>query len=423
MRILILSNLYPPLAIGGYERACANVAEGLFRRGHEVRALTTWSHIPSARPDPHYVQRSWDLRDFVPHLHKEPHLAELQKHESRCATYANALRLIETLRDFSPEIVYVWNLYGVGIAGNIDVLDTAGVPWVVHLMDVVPAYLDEAVPPHVLDIFDAREGRLWDRGGVIAMSVHLLDEILDRSHIRLHERASVIPGWVDIGHARRHGPYRRDGITRFVTAGVVSAYKGTGLIVEAAAALRRSGIGPFEIDVFGSGEIVAYVEMAERHGVSDLVRFRGPRALPDLLRAYAEYDAFLFPTWEREPFGLAPLEAAGCATPPIMTRECGAAERLVDGVHCIKIGRATEALTAAMADVIEGNTDVEKLGAACAGLVRADLSFEKALERIERVLNDAKRDPVDWRSAALDDPRLPLLTFLKHDLAIRMRFA
>ena len=40
--------------------------------------------------------------------------------------------------------------------------------------------------------------------------------------------------------------------------------------------------------------------------VDDRVRLLGPRSQPELLRSYAGYDAFLCPTWERDPFPFAP---------------------------------------------------------------------------------------------------------------------
>lgn len=41
MRILVISNLYPPYYIGGYELACKNVADGLRKREHEIVVLTS----------------------------------------------------------------------------------------------------------------------------------------------------------------------------------------------------------------------------------------------------------------------------------------------------------------------------------------------------------------------------------------------
>ena len=41
MRILVVSNLYPPNIVGGYERLCFNVASELARRGHDIPVLTS----------------------------------------------------------------------------------------------------------------------------------------------------------------------------------------------------------------------------------------------------------------------------------------------------------------------------------------------------------------------------------------------
>jgi glycogen synthase len=41
MNILVISNLYPPHYIGGYELACRDAVEQLRERGHQVRVRTS----------------------------------------------------------------------------------------------------------------------------------------------------------------------------------------------------------------------------------------------------------------------------------------------------------------------------------------------------------------------------------------------
>ena len=41
MRILVITNLYPPLYLGGYELKCRLHVEELKRRGHDVLVLTS----------------------------------------------------------------------------------------------------------------------------------------------------------------------------------------------------------------------------------------------------------------------------------------------------------------------------------------------------------------------------------------------
>ena len=40
MKILVLTNLYPPDLHGGYELGCKQVVDSLLARGHEVRVVT-----------------------------------------------------------------------------------------------------------------------------------------------------------------------------------------------------------------------------------------------------------------------------------------------------------------------------------------------------------------------------------------------
>nr|WP_294523223.1 glycosyltransferase family 4 protein [uncultured Rhodopila sp.] len=419
MRIMFVTNLYPPVVLGGYELACANVARGLAGRGHTVQVLTTWCHLPRLADEPAWVHRDLDLHWHIPLKSHNPTVDQRDLHSAVCSSYANTLHLLDSLRAFRPDVVYVWNLLGIGGAAMLDLLNYVEVPWVLHLMDRVPLDIATNTPAAVLGLFNAQGSALYARARIISMSQHLLDEIEMVSGITFPQGADIVPGSADVSEALPHEPYLRDGIARFVTAGAVSSHKGIDLILQASVRLKAQGLR-FSVDIFGDGELPRYIDMARTLQVDDRLHFLGPRPQADLLRLYAAYDAFLFPTWEREPFGFAPVEAAGCGTPPIMTRNCGASERLVDDVHCIKIERSASALADAMGRVATNTLDLARIGRAGQRLVLSDLSFTRCLERIESALQAHGKGA--WRHEAADDPALPLLAFLKHNLSVRLRF-
>jgi glycosyltransferase involved in cell wall biosynthesis len=285
-------------------------------------------------------------------------------------------------------------------------------------MDRGPAEIITNVPASVLGLFGAQGSALYTRARVISMSQHLLDEIERIAGISFPQTTHLVPGWADISAVSPHEPYLHGGVTRFVTAGRVAAHKGADLILEACARLQAEGES-FIVDWFGDGELARYADKARAMHLSDCFRLQGLRSQAELLRLYAGYDAFLFPTWEREPFGFAPVEAAGCGTPPIITRNCGASERFVDGVHCIKIERTAHELTDAMGRIASGAVDLARMGKASQRLVTTDLSFARCLDQIEAALQ-AHAKP--WRHEAADDLALPLLAFLKHNLSVSLRF-
>ena len=135
MRILLLSNLYPPAIEGGAELAAKDIACGLRDRGHEVMVLTSgdelcapeWdtsiarilSYRPAPRFDPHrsLVQQLKHIYSYYRHYHCSSNKRVLQ-------------RMIIT---FKPDILYIWEITGIGVCSILGLLLTLSIPVVFHL--------------------------------------------------------------------------------------------------------------------------------------------------------------------------------------------------------------------------------------------------------------------------------------------------
>ena len=63
MRLLIVTNLYPPQELGGYGRSMADFAWGLAKRGHQISVVT--SHAPYLSADPEANLISGPSGEFV----------------------------------------------------------------------------------------------------------------------------------------------------------------------------------------------------------------------------------------------------------------------------------------------------------------------------------------------------------------------
>lgn len=295
MRILVVSNLYPPDFIGGYELCCRQAVDALLARGHEVRVLTTAPRTP-VPPVPH-VRRALQLTDMGNQYCIDwSNLLVLQMAEVQ-ALQINAFNvhsLITELEEFRPDVVYLWMLTGVGGLGLVACLQYLRVPWVWHLEDDVPLAVCKSQGQLVSVL--AREFQRQVRGSYLAVSRQLVNEI-EAGGLRLNGEVEIVPNWVvDVPPSRRTA-YLQSGILRIISAGQIRRHKGVDLIIEAAGLLKDEGYHNFQVDFFGKNEDGAFQMMVEKLGLSDRVTFRGVRTQAELMRLYGQYDVFAFPTW------------------------------------------------------------------------------------------------------------------------------
>ena len=327
--------------------------------------------------------------------------------------------MLKHLRRFRPDIVYVWYVLGVGGLALLDLLEQTGVPWVMHLMDCVPEHLLSGVVPSAAALFARENWAIFTRARVIAMSQQIISEVADRTGIQFGIPPEIIPGWVDAGQLGQRTRYSEPGRLRFVAAGSLGQHKGTDLIIEACAELVAKGHAGFSVDIFclAGTSPDPWVALAAQRGVANYISWRNGVAQQELFALLPEYDAFLFPSQTREPFGFAPIEAAACGLVPIITRNAGVAERLVDGLHTLKIDRTSGSLAAAMRQLLSNELDIASIGRRAARVVREDLSFHRCLDEIERVLRGSTRV---WDQRRLDEPRLPAILYAKHVLGMHL---
>jgi glycosyltransferase involved in cell wall biosynthesis len=321
--------------------------------------------------------------------------------------FGNLSTYISTLDSFSPDIVYFFNLMGLGGVALIDATVVAGIPWMMHLMDRLPQQLVDAIPAEILSVFDCSDGELFRSGTVVTMSKKLINEVDTMTGFDMSAEATVVPGWVngtmidhsDVSERTRHG--------RFVFASTLAEMKGVFIALEAFARVSAKYPG-VHLDIFGPGDVEPVFNFSANLGIEHMVSIHGQVSREHLYSVYHESDAFLFPTWSREPFGFAPLEAAASGCIPLITEDCGVAERLVDDVHCLKVERNPDAFALAMMRILDESAHVEKMRLAAQQIARDGLSLREAVSAVETHLvttietSRSRRARIpSWRQIAL----------------------
>ncbi len=411
MRILVVSNLYPPDALGGYEMGCAQVVDSLRSRGHEVRVLTTAPRTPVSNTE--HVTRSLRLTNLweeYTHLRSAPVTLRLAETESHIINAFNVHALLAELKDFEPDVAYVWGLTGIGGLGLMGCLHHLRMPWVWHLMDDVPASLCKVGNRVIPALAQQLEEQL--QGSFLACSQQLVDEI-ERKGIRLKGNVEILSNWVA-------GPipplrttfYQPGDVLRIVAsaAHIGRTYdKGMDLLVKAASILRSGGIEEFKIDLYGKIDDTSCGDLIKAHGVCDFVRLRGPLRQSELIAAYQDYDVFAFPARLREPCAFAPIEAAPSGCVPIMGQLGGNSEWFVHGVHCLKVPRSAVGFARALKSIIEGKIELEPIGRRLGNMVRNDFHLEQLVPKIERSLLQAADQSREGGGTSMEAYRLALL--------------
>jgi glycosyltransferase involved in cell wall biosynthesis len=418
MKILVLSNLYPPDFIGGYELLCRQAVDALRQRGHDVRVLTSAPRCPV--PSETHVARRFHLNSVYDWLWlqkvdvKQRYLCGVESHFINAH---NIHALLTALEDFEPEVVYLHNLVGLGGLALLGCLRHLRVPWVWHLGDMIPRVLCSLPNDRGLDLLSVnthmvpalvREFNRQVRGRYLACSERLIEEI-EASGLRIRDQVELLPYWVHEPAANVRQKYLQGGYLRIATAGQVSFHKGMDILIASAARLRERGHERFAIDIYGRVEGAFWQAVIDNQGVGDKVKLKGVVPQAELTRLLGDYDVFAFPTWSREPFGGAPLEAATAGCIPVLAEQCGIAEWLVHGVHCLKTERTADGFARVFADILDGTIDLEPLGRRAAAVVRRDFHLDALMPRIERALAAAAREPRHGAGTPAQAQQLALL--------------
>ena len=385
MKILVVSNLYPPDVMGGYEMGCQQVTDALLEAGHEVAVLTsTGGHHVTPQPHVHRVMHLTEIYDAARMAASSPVTRLLCEADSYFVNPGNVAALTSLIETFEPDVVYLWNLIGVGGLGIVGTVHHLGLPWVWHLMDAVPAYLCSFHGRPVPAVVHEFERQL--RGRFLACSQRVVDEIA-AGGVALPGPVDLVPNWVRGPFPPPRTRWYDGGHLRIVCAGQVGEHKGSHILVDAVDELRRRGHTDVSVDLYGSVQDASFQARVNRLELRDVVRLRGFRPVSELVERYADHDVFAFPTWSREPNAFAPLEAgvAGCV--PLISSDCGNAEWLVDGVHCLKAERSATAFADTLEAVVKGDVALAPIGRRLRTLL-GSFTLDAVLPRIEEALSE-----------------------------------
>jgi glycosyltransferase involved in cell wall biosynthesis len=396
MKVLVVSNLYPPVVFGGYEILCRQVTEKLVSRGNAVEVLTSSFEDGPVLPV-EGVKRSLEMTTRFPLTGENVGFVDFRLPTMQRVAHRNFEITFEAIRAAQPDVVFCWCLNRVSV-GPIFAAQAAGVPVCYTINDEHPRQFKPVSGAHPKALARyAMEKWHWNMATfrnlkpfpMTTISQALKDSLLEQG--TPVERAEVIYQGIPL----EDFPYRPcrkkiDEPWKILYVGQLSENKGVHTLLEAAAQLDQTGVKQFQISLVGRGvpeyqeKLQAFVR--EEH-LEDRVSFLGQRPHSEISDFYRNHHLFIFPSLWKEPFGLTHLEAmaSGCAV--ISTTRGGCAELIRHGENALAFeARNSNELASRMGDLMGDEVLRRRLIVRAREWIESHHSLDGYVNRIESFL-------------------------------------
>ena len=345
MRILFVSNLYPPNVVGGYEELCHEVASRMVARGHEVAVLTSCYGGQTAPIPGQVVHQSLRLivgRTIYDGFDGPPSRRALLRMQ-------NVAALERAVARFTPDVVFCWNLYGLD-RSFFGALAGTGLPVVAMLTDNWLAAMENPafVGAYFRDHVKGNPAAPWpDTGGLTRRLPENVSAIFGAGFMRDFYAAAglrfardvVIHNGVNLApelDGPRVRPVRPPGDpVRLLFAGRVVEIKGAHTAVEALGRLRREVPGvDWRLTLLGDSRDRPYLDrlkaIAAEDGTRGSIDFVERVAPSELVGLFDAHDIYLFPSYY-EPFSLTLIHALAAGIPTVASATGGNVEIVSEG--------------------------------------------------------------------------------------------
>ncbi len=406
LHILVITALYPPHHLGGYELRCKEVVERLRARGHQVRVLT--STYGAGR-------RTMD-GDTARVLHLEPSRALLQ----RVVWDTLDLRFIRAvIRSYRPDVIHLWHMaelartifpflarlslpivYDEGGFGLILAWSNHG-RWLGFCEGQSKSRAKAVVKRVLCRFISALTGDLlprkwaWPSQMTLYFNSHYGPERARAAGVPVEKNPRVIYSGINLGLWAYRPRESLGSPLRLVAPGRVTEIKGIHDAIMALARVETLVPGyPFHLRVVGPLVDPTYharlVKLTQDLDLANHVSFEGPVAANRMPIMYREADICLFPSRQMEGLSRVPLEAMASGAVVITAGNEGSAEYIRNGETGFLVNGSNPEETAGVIKMLYDNPDLyARVARRARQEVEEHFTLDRAVDQIEMVLRSA----------------------------------
>jgi glycogen synthase len=410
MRILFVTNLYPPNAIGGYERLCFEMACAFGGRGHAVSVLTSSYGGRSDDYAGQRIERSLKLFATEGNIY-QPFNCSPEERERISAE--NVTVLVRKVQAEQPDLLFVWNLYFFDRPFLQAIEHTER--RVVYLLtdNWLITFLNGAFIHHY---FLERVFGDWSWQQRIHAALRKLVSGLRGPRFAMRGKAIFASQFIRTLYAEAGFSYDNDVVIhhgvnlpdegmpvvrtqlldaselKLLFAGRIVDVKGVHIAIEALPrvieALPNLNV---KLTVLGDAQDQAYVErlkgIIRTHGLERAVTFAAAVGEKDLFGLFQQHDIYLFPSLY-EPFSLTLIHALAAGIPTVASDAGGNPEIVRQRDTGLLFAKGDSGGLAAAVVELARDGELRRIVADNARCIARGYTFERMVEQVETYLGE-----------------------------------
>jgi len=416
LRILVISNLYPPFHGGGYGLHCYWYCRALAQRGHQVEVVT-------GNPPPSLTESragNFELPGVMVRRDLSFMEGRLSAPQTVRATLRNHYAVKQAIRRFVPDIVFCHGIDGIsyeayhaGNEGGVPSISMLGDTWLAQAWRDLPnfdpwnALAAGRSSSRAVGAAKRLLGSMGRLAGLytgvrprrfyptLVISSYLLND-LQEARAPLAGLAKLFAPILDARFFDGDAPIGRLGERssqlRCLFVSRMELLKGPDVAIEGVAeAVRRgadvtltmAGLPPSKT----ADEFLRH--LVQEQGIADRCRWAGSPDDSELMNLYRTHDVFLFPSRIKEGFGLVNAEAMACGLPVVGTVSSGPADLIIENETGCPIPDNDSQAMASRLVHLHRNPDVLEALSRGAGEAVRRLHPAAVTDRLERSIHEA----------------------------------
>lgn len=416
MKLLVLTNFYPPHHIGGYEMLCQEVVEQLRVRGHSVTVLSGKQGVAQKTVEGH-VQRRFTLESEL--YHYQPSSAWGYP----LAKQRNLAVLRAVVAQEPPDLIFIWGMWALSkaLAQVAESLRPGRVvyylanPWPIEPNLHQSYWAAPATTPlrRLAKQVTRLLARWWLQAEWRQVSLAFAHALCCSAALRAQllaagiplQQAPVIYEGIELAPYLAQQPYQPapqhesgDPFYRLLFVGTLGEHKGVHTLLEALACLQPAERCHFQLTIMGAGHPhyeARLHRLVATQALGPWVTFRRPIPRRDLPTLLGQYQVLLLPSIWEEPLARIMQEGLAAGLVVIGAATGGTKETIRHGENGLLFPAAdATALADCLRWLVAEPTSVPALASAGRQTAIEKFALSRMVDEIERYLVKLHASPL-----------------------------